>query len=69
MNLIYKYGHSIYAFQQVTEEKTIYVDQWRPRYFAYMKYSSFLFSSLQLLLLIGSGKNKGATISEEMIEV
>ena len=21
MNLIYKYGHSIYAFQQVTEEK------------------------------------------------
>lgn len=69
MNLIYKYGNSIYAFQQVTEEKTIYVDQWKPRYFAYMKSSSFLFSAMQLLLLIGRGKNKGATISDEMIEV
>ncbi len=69
MNLIYKYGHSIYAFQQVTEEKTVYVDRWRPRYFAYMKDSSFLFSALQLLYLIGRGKNKGVTISEEMIEV
>ncbi|MEO1769309.1 phosphatidylglycerol lysyltransferase [Enterococcus sp. 665A] len=69
MNLIYKYGNSFYAFQQVTEEKTLYVDYWRPRYFAYMKSSSFLFSALQLLLLIGRGKNKGAALTDEMIEV
>nr|WP_146622690.1 bifunctional lysylphosphatidylglycerol flippase/synthetase MprF [Enterococcus florum] len=69
MNLIYKYGNSFYAFQQVAEEKTLFVDQWRPRYFAYMKPSSFLFSALQLMLLIGRGKNKGATLTEEMIEV
>lgn len=69
MNLIYKYGHSIYAFQQVAEEKTVYVDRWRPRYFAYMKDGSFLFSAVQLLFLIGRGKNKGVTISEEMIEL
>ena len=69
MNLIYRYGNSFYAFQQVTEEKAVSVDYWRPRFFAYMKSSSFLFSALQLLLLIGRGKNKGPTLKEEMIEV
>lgn len=69
MNLIYKYGHSFYDFQQVTEEKNPYVDYWRPRYFAYMKSSSFVFSASQLLILIGRGKGKATPLSEEMIEL
>lgn len=69
MNLIYKYGNFFYAFQQVTENKMPYVDLWQPRYFAYMKSSSFLFSACQLLLLIGRGKDKAASLTDEMIEV
>lgn len=70
MNLIYTYGTSYYAFKQITEEKSLYVDAWDPRYFAYMKRSSFLFSTLQLLSLAGRGKHKGSTLTDEiMIEV
>jgi phosphatidylglycerol lysyltransferase len=70
MNTFYKFGSPIYAFQQVAAEKETYVAEWRPRYFAYRKNSNFIFSSFQLLTLIGRGKNKGPTLADDvMIEL
>ncbi|MGM0126254.1 phosphatidylglycerol lysyltransferase [Enterococcus sp. AZ194] len=70
MHIIYNYGTSFYGFQDNYEAKNTYVDEWQGRYFAYMKDSRFLLTAAQLLLLIGRGKTKGATVAEEaMIEL
>ncbi|EOL49118.1 phosphatidylglycerol lysyltransferase [Enterococcus phoeniculicola] len=70
MHIIYNYGTSFYAFQDNYEAKSKYVDAWEGRYFAYMKNSRFTLTAGQLLLLIGRGKTKGATVAEEaMIEL
>lgn len=68
MNLIYQYGDLFYDFQTTVQSKKIFVDSWQPRYFAYRKNSSFILAAIQLLLLIGKGKSRGATLADEMIK-
>lgn len=66
MNVIYKYG-TFYSFQMNVAGKQRYVEHWESSYFAYIKGGSFYLVSLQLLLLIGRGKNRGPTLVEDVM--
>lgn len=67
MNIIYRYGDFFYEFRGTQQAKAPYVNEWQSRYFAYRSSSSFIFAAVQLLLLIGYGKAKGATLAEEVL--
>ncbi|KAF1300842.1 MULTISPECIES: bifunctional lysylphosphatidylglycerol flippase/synthetase MprF [Enterococcus] len=66
MNVIYNYG-TFYGFQRNVAGKQRYVEDWESCYFAYVKGGNFYLASLQLLLLIGKGKNKGPTLVEDVM--
>ncbi|MCK8625024.1 bifunctional lysylphosphatidylglycerol flippase/synthetase MprF [Apilactobacillus sp. M161] len=51
-NLIYKYGTSFYSFQGLRTYKEKYVDSWAPKYIAYRRGNSLVFTMLQLLRLV-----------------
>jgi phosphatidylglycerol lysyltransferase len=51
-HLVYEYGYRFYGFQGLRSYKEKYVTTWSPRYVAYRKRSSLLFTLLQLLLLV-----------------
>lgn len=60
-HLVYEYGYRFYGFQGLRSYKEKYVTTWSPRYVAYRKRSSLLFTLLQLLLLV----NQTATPQHE----
>lgn len=67
MHIVYNYGNFFYSFQSAYEDKLRYVTRWEGRYFAYMKGSSFIVATLQLFILIGKGKEKSISFTEEIL--
>lgn len=51
-HLIYEYGSSIYSFQGLRAYKEKYVTTWQPKYLAYRRRASLVFTMLQLVLAI-----------------
>ena len=51
-HLIYEYGSSFYSFQGLRAYKAKYVTDWQPKYLAYRRRQSLVFSMLQLMLVI-----------------
>lgn len=68
MNVIYNYGNVFYDFRLNYQGKSSFADFWTGCYFAYPKEGSFYLAVMQLLLLIGRGKNKGPSLAEEVLE-
>ncbi|WP_203643076.1 bifunctional lysylphosphatidylglycerol flippase/synthetase MprF [Levilactobacillus andaensis] len=56
-HLIYEYGYNFYSFQGLRAYKEKYVTEWQPKYLAYRKRQSLIFSMLQLLLIINRRPN------------
>ncbi|WP_404819971.1 bifunctional lysylphosphatidylglycerol flippase/synthetase MprF [Lacticaseibacillus daqingensis] len=53
-HLVYEYGYRFYGFQGLRSYKEKYVTTWRPKYVAYRKRQSLLFTLLQILLLVNA---------------
>lgn len=51
-HLVYQYGYRFYGFQGLRSYKNKYVTRWVPKYVAYRKRNSLLFTLLQILLLV-----------------
>lgn len=51
-HLVYKYGYRFYGFQGLRSYKNKYVTNWVPKYVAYRKKNSLLFTMLQLLMVV-----------------
>ncbi|KRM71500.1 bifunctional lysylphosphatidylglycerol flippase/synthetase MprF [Lacticaseibacillus brantae] len=51
-HLIYEYGYRFYGFQGLRSYKNKYVTRWVPKYVAYRKRSSLLFTMIQILLVV-----------------
>lgn len=51
-HLIYQYGSNFYSFQGLRAYKEKYVTSWEPKYLAYRRRQSLIFSMLQLMLVI-----------------
>lgn len=51
-HLVYQYGYRFYGFQGLRSYKNKYVTKWVPKYVAYRKRNSLLFTLLQILLLV-----------------
>ncbi|MDT2757996.1 bifunctional lysylphosphatidylglycerol flippase/synthetase MprF [Enterococcus asini] len=68
MHIIYNYGNLFYDFRLNYQGKNSFASFWQGCYFAYPKAGSFYLAVLQLLLLMGRGKNKGPSLAEEVLE-
>lgn len=53
-HLVYEYGYRFYGFQGLRSYKNKYVTTWKPKYLAYRKRTSLLFTLLQVLLLVNT---------------
>ncbi|MFB9768299.1 bifunctional lysylphosphatidylglycerol flippase/synthetase MprF [Lactiplantibacillus modestisalitolerans] len=53
-HLIYEYGYQLYGFQGLRSYKEKYVTEWAPKYIAYRKRSSLIFTVLQLLQVVNN---------------
>ncbi|WP_179395891.1 bifunctional lysylphosphatidylglycerol flippase/synthetase MprF [Lacticaseibacillus absianus] len=53
-HLVYEYGYRFYGFQGLRSYKDKYVTDWRPKYVAYRKRQSLLFTLLQILMLVNT---------------
>lgn len=51
-HLIYQYGYKFYSFEGLRSYKNKYVTKWVPRYIAYPRQESLIFTMLQLLLVV-----------------
>lgn len=51
--VIYRYGTKFYGFQGLRKYKEKYVTNWIPKYVAFRKKSSILFTMLQLVIVVG----------------
>lgn len=51
-HLIYEYGQRLYSFQGLRSYKEKYVDHWEPKYIAYRKRSSIIFTMLQIFQVV-----------------
>lgn len=51
-HLIYEYGYHFYGFQGLRTYKQKYTTKWLPKYIAYQKRSSLIFTMLQILLVV-----------------
>lgn len=51
-HLVYQYGYRFYGFQGLRSYKNKYVTKWVPKYVAYRKRNSLLFTLLQILMLV-----------------
>jgi len=51
-HLIYEYGSNFYSFQGLRAYKEKYVTDWQPKYLAYRRRQSLIFTMLQLVLVI-----------------
>ena len=59
-HLIYEYGSNFYSFQGLRAYKAKYVTDWQPKYLAYRRRQSLIFSMLQLMLVIN---RPGSTVA------
>ncbi|WP_056989431.1 bifunctional lysylphosphatidylglycerol flippase/synthetase MprF [Lacticaseibacillus camelliae] len=57
-HLVYEYGYRFYGFQGLRSYKNKYVTKWVPKYVAYRKRNSLLFTLLQILLLVNQRVEK-----------
>lgn len=57
-HLIYEYGYQLYGFQGLRSYKEKYVTEWEPKYIAYRKRNSLIFTILQLLQVVNTRVNK-----------
>lgn len=55
--VIYRYGTKFYGFQGLRKYKEKYVTNWIPKYVAFRKKSSILFTMLQLVIVVGKKKS------------
>lgn len=60
-HLIYEYGYNFYSFQGLRAYKEKYVTTWQPKYLAYRRRQSLIFSMLQLILTINRPTAKEKT--------
>lgn len=51
-HLIYQYGSTFYSFQGLRAYKEKYVTEWQPKYLAYRRRESLIFTMLQLMQVI-----------------
>ncbi|MCP8852058.1 bifunctional lysylphosphatidylglycerol flippase/synthetase MprF [Latilactobacillus sakei] len=51
-HLIYEYGYHFYGFQGLRTYKKKYTTKWIPKYIAYQKRTSIIFTMLQILLVV-----------------
>ena len=51
-HLVYEYGYRFYGFQGLRSYKNKYVTEWVPKYVAYRKRSSLLFTLLQIMMVV-----------------
>lgn len=51
-HLIYQYGSSVYSFQGLRAYKEKYVTTWQPKYLAYRRRASLIFTMLQLMIAV-----------------
>ncbi|MCX2454479.1 bifunctional lysylphosphatidylglycerol flippase/synthetase MprF [Lacticaseibacillus nasuensis] len=58
-HLVYQYGYRFYGFQGLRSYKEKYVTRWLPKYVAYRKRSSLLFTLLQILLVVNQRQPSG----------
>ncbi|AVK64472.1 TIGR00374 family protein [Lactobacillus sp. CBA3606] len=59
-HLIYEYGYQLYGFQGLRSYKEKYVTAWAPKYIAYRKRNSLIFTILQLLQVVNTRQKKRA---------
>ncbi len=52
VHLIYEYGYKLYSFEGLYSYKEKYVDVWQPKYIAYYRGSSLIYTMLQVLILV-----------------
>ena len=57
VHLIYQYGYKIYRFEGLRSYKNKYVDRWEPKYIAYYRGSSLVFTVLQILMIVNRPRN------------
>lgn len=57
-HLIYEYGYQLYGFQGLRSYKEKYVTDWAPKYIAYRKQNSLIFTILQLLQVVNTRVKK-----------
>ena len=57
-HLIYEYGYQLYGFQGLRSYKEKYVTDWAPKYIAYRKRNSLIFTILQLLQVVNTRVHK-----------
>ena len=57
-HLIYEYGYQLYGFQGLRSYKEKYVTDWEPKYIAYRKRNSLIFTILQLLQVVNTRIDK-----------
>ncbi len=57
-HLIYEYGYQLYGFQGLRSYKEKYVTDWEPKYIAYRKRNSLIFTILQLLQVVNTRVHK-----------
>ena len=57
-HLIYEYGYQLYGFQGLRSYKEKYVTDWAPKYIAYRKRNSLIFTILQLLQVVNTRTKK-----------
>ncbi|WMX72723.1 bifunctional lysylphosphatidylglycerol flippase/synthetase MprF [Lactiplantibacillus plantarum] len=57
-HLIYEYGYQLYGFQGLRSYKEKYVTEWEPKYIAYRKRNSLIFTILQLLQVVNTRVHK-----------
>lgn len=67
MHIVYRYGSFFYEFQSSQQLQESFVDRWPSRYFAYRSNSSFILSAGQLLMLIGYGKSRAASLADDVM--
>ena len=51
-HLVYEYGYRFYGFQELRSYKNKYVTEWVPKYVAYRKRTSLLFTLLQIMMVV-----------------
>ncbi|GHP15206.1 phosphatidylglycerol lysyltransferase [Lentilactobacillus fungorum] len=68
VHLIYQYGYKFYRFEGLRSYKDKYVDKWEPKYIAYYRGSSLVFSVLQVLLVVNRPRNQTVSRTPKLLD-
>ena len=63
-HLIYEYGSNFYSFQGLRAYKEKYVTEWQPKYLAYRRRESLIFTMLQLMQVIN---RPGTAVKDKLV--